>query len=313
MKVAFLYAGQGGQFPNVGLDLLDEYVIVKEIFVKANAILGYDLVEIIKDEKKINQTVYTQPVLVTLAYAISLLLEKKGITADVVAGLSLGEYNALINAGVLSFEDGLKIIKERAKIMDGALEKNTTSMAAVLKTDVELIEDVLASQDLNNEVAICNYNSYDQVVIGGTNDKLEKAKVLLKEAGVKRVIPLSVSTVSHMHLLSEAASELQTILNDYEFKKPQLPFINNVAAQYQESDFVASLTKQICCPTYMAKTIELMLNDGVDTFIEIGPKKTLSGFVKSVAKELAKEVKIYNVYDLETLNNFMMEMGDSRE
>ncbi|MDH6602908.1 [acyl-carrier-protein] S-malonyltransferase [Bacilli bacterium PM5-9] len=313
MKISFIFAGQGQQFQNMGIDLIDAFVEVKDIFNQASSILDYDLVSVCQDENKLAQTIYTQPALLTLDYAIAYLLNKNGINPDCVAGLSLGEYNALIEAKTLTFEDGLKIIKERAYIMDNALEKNSSSMAAVLKADLKTINEVLDSPCLNGEVAICNYNTYEQIVIGGSTSKLEQACNMLKEKGVKRVIPLKVSTVSHMHLLNDAAKKLNTVLSNFNFKKPEISFINNVAGVYQEDGFVKTLTKQIESSTYMAQTIELMLNDGIDTFIEVGPKNTISAFVKSIAKMLNKEVKIYNVYDLKTLEDTLRELGESNE
>jgi len=313
MKLGFIFAGQGQQFKGMGLDLIVASSEVKEIYQRASLVLGYDLQEVSNDENALAKTIFTQPALLTLNYALAHMLKQNGIKAEYVAGLSLGEYNALIEAEVLSFEDALKIIKERARIMSNALPKNSTGMVAILKADLGIINEVLNDSRLNNEVAICNYNTFEQIVIGGSLVKLEIACELLKEKGLKRIIPLNVSTVSHMHLLNDAAKELELVLKEYIFVKPNIKFVNNVAAEYQEDNFVETLTKQISSSTYLAQSIELMMNDGVTTFIEIGPKNTISSFIKSIAKKLDKNAKVFNVYDLETVKEVVKEMSDDSE
>lgn len=311
MKLAFVYAGQGQQALNMSCDLVNEFAWVKDIFKQANEILGYDLLKLIQnDEVKINQTEYTQPALFVSDYVLQEYLVRNNLKPDMVAGLSLGEYNALVMANVLSFEDALKIIKVRASLMANAYPKEQVKMVAILKADVALVEKVLADASLENKVAICNYNTNNQVVIGGITDFVKQAMDLLKEAGIKRMVELEVSTISHNHLLEETAKQLQTELEKYEFKQPNIKFINNIAASYQEDGFVTSLAGHIANPTYMAKSIELMLEDGVTTFIEIAPKKTISAFIKSVAKDHDKEIEIYHVYDLASLNQCLESIGE---
>lgn len=309
MKIGVIFAGQGQQFKNMGVDLCLYDQNIKKKFDKASAILEYDIFKILEDEHLLNQTICTQPTLVTLSSAIYEYLCNLNLKVDVVAGLSLGEYNALEASNVISFEDMLAIIKQRASIMANSFEIDSTFMMAVLKADINAIEKLLEDERLNNEVGVCNYNTYDQIVIGGSKDKFDLVRTILKENGFNKMIPLNVSMVSHMSLLNDAALKLEKVLNNYTFLKPKIKFINNIKATYQEKDFVSTLSKQISNPTRMAQTIELMLNDGVDTFIEIGPKETISKFVKSISKSLNKEVKIYNVYNVVTLKNVVKELG----
>lgn len=311
MKIGFVFAGQGQQFLGMGNDLALEYQWANDIFNEASDILGYDLLKLINEDPiKLNQTAYTQPALFTVNYVLEKFLEKNNIKPQMVAGLSLGEYNALVVAGVLSFSDALKIIKVRAFLMDNAFNKGETKMAAVLKANADKINEILKADILEGDIQICNYNTYDQVVIGGSSDKLELVIPLLNEQGFKRVIPLDVSCVSHHHLLQKKADELALELAKYEFKQPEIDFIGNVNGQIQVDDFDKSLANHIIKPTYMAKSIELMLNSGIDVFIEIGPKKTISSFIKSIAKVLDKDVKIFNVYDLTTLNESVVALNE---
>lgn len=313
MKIGFIYAGQGQQYLGMGQDLVNEYDWASDVFSLAQSILGYDLLSLINnDETKLNDTKYTQPALFVVDFLLGLALENNNIKPSIVAGLSLGEYNALVSAKVLSFEDALNIIKVRADLMANAHPKGYSKMAAVLKADLDTINDVLNDESLNNEVKICNYNTHDQLVIGGQTKYLEKAIILLKEAGIKRVIPLDVSCVSHMHLLNKQSIELQKELEKYQFNKPEISFINNAQGVIQETDFITTLANHISHPTYLKNIIELMLEE-VDLIIEVGPKKTISSFVKSIAKELGKEVKIFNAYDLSSLKETIEKVGELSE
>lgn len=314
MKLAFVYAGQGQQTLQMSCDIVDEFEWAANIFKQASDILGYDLLNLVKnDEIKINQTEYTQPALFVSNYVIQEYLVRNNVKPDVVAGLSLGEYNALVMANVLSFDDALKIIKVRSKLMANAYPKGQVKMVAILKANAPLIEEVLENPILENKVAICNYNTNSQVVIGGFSANVEKAMELLKEAGFKRMIELEVSTISHMHLLSETSKQLYVELEKYQFNKPEIKFINNIAAKYQEVDFLDTLSRHISNPTYMAKSIELMLSDQVNIFVEIAPKKALSSFISSIADEQDKKVNIYHVHDLTSLNQCIESIGELNE
>ena len=294
MKIGFIFAGQGQQFLYMGQDLYEAYPEAKRIYDEATEILGYDVLNL--DEAKLIQTRYTQPALFTLGAVLDRVLKQEGIKPDVVAGLSLGEYNALYSSSILDFKEALELIQKRAILMQDAFEPYTTSMAACLRTDLKTVEDLLE----NTKVEVCNVNTPSQIVIGGLKEDLDEVLIKLKENKV-RAIPLKVSTVSHMSLLDQEAKLLKEELDKIIFKTPQIPFINNVEASFQEDNFADTLSRQISNRTLMAKTIQLMLDEGVETIIEVGPKKTIVSFVK----EINKATKTYNVYDLESLKELL--------
>lgn len=287
MKKAYLFAGQGQQFLNMGKDFAEKHPHISDIYTNASEIAGFDILNLTQDQ--LDQTEYTQVALLTLNYAISTLMDRD---VSYVAGLSLGEYSALVFAGVLSFEDALRIVLKRAKIMAHALKD--TGMVALVKTDLEQVEKAIEGLD----VAICNHNTPSQIVIGGYQSDLEHALTVLKEKGIKRAIPLKVSSVSHMYLMDDASQELANVLEGFAFSKPVIPFVNNIDAQVQEEGFVDSLSKQISHRTRLSETILFMLEQGVDKFIEIGPKGSLAKCV------LAHDdsVCVHSIYDVEGLS-----------
>ena len=293
MKLGILFAGQGQQFLFMGQDLVEKYPKAKEIYDQACKILKYDVLNL--SEEALNETQFTQPAIFVLNYVLSEILD---IKADMVAGLSLGEYNALVYAGILSFEDALKIVQVRAKIMQSAFSPGETGMMALLKTDIETVKKAIEGLDL----AICNYNTPSQIVVGGRIEAIESSKPLLKEAGIRLAIPLKVSSVSHMYLMEEASEELRSVLQEYEFSKPKIKFINNVNAKVQEENFVDTLSRQISEMTRMNESIQLMLENGIDSFIEVGPKGSISKFVKEINPDVSR-VNIYDVEGIELWKN----------
>lgn len=292
MKRAFLFAGQGQQFLNMGQDLAQFDKRVQDLYDRAHEITGIDVLNL--DEAQLNQTRYTQIAMYVLEVAIMQLLDD--VKVDAVCGLSLGEYAALTKAGVIDFEAGVKLIQKRASIMDDAFEPGSTGMVAVLKTSIDVIEPLLE----NTGIEICNYNTVNQIVIGGYQEDLDKLLPKLKEAGIRMVIRLNVSSVSHMSLLNEASEVYRKELDTIEFGVPKIPFIANVSADFQDDDFQESLQKQICKRTLMYPSIQRLVDAGITEFIEIGPKGSLSKFVKAIHKDLST----FNIYDVETLNAF---------
>lgn len=289
---ALLFAGQGQQFHLMGQDLADHYPVVKSMYATAQDITGIDILHL--DEEAIHQTRYTQLAMYVLECAIATLLED--IHVDVVCGLSLGEYSALTCAGVIDFETGVSLIQKRAAIMDSAFEPETTGMVALLKTDIETVESVLQGSG----VEVCNYNTSSQIVVGGKKNDLDSLIPQFKEAGIRMVIPLKVSSVSHMSLLNEAALKLRHELDHIQFKQPKIQFIANVSADYQTEGFETSLQKQISQRTRMYESIERMIQDGVTEFVEIGPKGSLSKFVLASDKTLRTDC----IYDLQSLHTY---------
>ncbi len=286
MKKAYLFAGQGQQFLHMGQDLAQEFESVSRIYEAASLQAGFDILNL--NEEQLNSTEYTQAAVLTLNYAISTLIPNDAVY---VAGLSLGEYNALVYAGVLSFSDALDLVLKRSKIMASALKD--TGMYALLRTDIETVE--LAIKDL--PIAVCNHNTPSQIVVGGYLKDLEASVETLKEHGIKRIVPLNVSSVSHMYLMEDASKEFEETLKQYQYKTPNVDFINNVEAKVQTDDFVSSLSRQISHRTRLSETIQLMINQGVDQFVEIGPK----GSLKSCVLAHDKSLEVHSIYDLETL------------
>lgn len=288
-KIAFLFAGQGAQKLGMAGDLYDRYPIVKETFDTASRILGYDLRELIdQDEEKLNQTRYTQPAILTTSVAIYRLLLEKGIKPDLVAGLSLGEYSALVAAGSLDFEDAVALIAKRGQFMETAAPAGTGKMVAVMNTDVAVIEEACETASVKGYVRPANYNTPAQIVIGGDVDAVDAAVENLKLAGAKRLIPLNVSGPFHTALLKPAAEQLAAELETISFRDFTIPLVGNTEAKVMKQSQIKSLlARQVMEPVRFYESIETMKKLGLTKVIEIGPGKVLSGFVKKIDKAIA--------------------------
>ena len=284
-KTAFLFAGQGSQTVGMVRDLYEYYPIVRKTFDQASQILGYDIRALIDNqEDKLHQTRYTQPAILTTSVAIFRLLEEEGVQPDMVAGLSLGEYSALVASGALAFEDAIALIAKRGEYMETAAPAGTGKMVAVLNTDVNLIEEI-CSTVTSGIVSPANYNTPAQIVIGGEVAAVDEAVELLKEAGVKRMIPLNVSGPFHTALLKPASDQLALALEQVDFADFRVPLVGNTQATVMKKDEIRSLlTRQVMEPVRFYESIATMQEAGVTKFIEIGPGKILSGFVKKIDK-----------------------------
>ncbi|HEM3504857.1 TPA: ACP S-malonyltransferase [Streptococcus suis] len=302
-KTAFLFAGQGAQTVGMARDLYEYYPIVRETFDRASQILGYDIRDLIDNqEDKLHQTRYTQPAILTTSLAIYRLLAEKGIKPDMVAGLSLGEYSALVASGALAFEDAIALIAKRGEYMETAAPAGTGKMVAVLNTDVNLIEEVCSSVT-SGIVSPANYNTPAQIVIGGEVAAVDEAVELLKEAGVKRMIPLNVSGPFHTALLRPASEQLAQALKQVEFADFQVELVGNTEAKVMKKEDIKSLlTCQVMEPVRFYESIATMQEAGVTHFIEIGPGKVLSGFVKKIDKT-AHVVAIEDIAGLQIVLN----------
>ena len=305
MKTAFLFPGQGAQKCGMGESFAKYDEAAKKVYENASRLLGLDMEELVFTEnKKLDMTEYTQAAMVTTGIAMLKVIEKTALKADVCAGLSLGEYEALYLAKAISEEDAIVLARHRGKLMQEAVPLGVGTMAAVLNLDAAVIEDCL--KDIEN-VWIANYNCPGQIVISGTVAAVEKAGEKLKEAGAKRVLPLNVSGPFHSGLLKPAGDKLYEYLKNVEIKKTTIPYVANYTAEFvcDDKDIKELLRKQVFGSVRFEQSIRNMLKEGVDTFIEIGPGKVLGGFVKKIDKE----AKVYSIETVEDMNNVINELG----
>lgn len=298
-KIAFIFPGQGAQVCGMGQEFYEQTETGKEIFDKASEILGFSVPELcFEKNEKLDLTEYTQPAMVTVSIAMTrVLVERTGIKPAVTAGLSLGEYAAMAAAGVMSAEDAIRTVRQRGILMQEAVPAGLGAMAAVLAMDAAKIEEVIAPID---GVQIANYNCPGQIVISGRKEAVDEAAARLKEAGAKRVLPLNVSGPFHSQMLTEAGEKLGKVLETVEIHNPEIPYVANVTADYvTDGAFVKGLLeRQVSSSVRWEQSIRKMLEDGVDTFIEIGPGKTLTGFMKKIDRN-AKAMNIETLADIE--------------
>ncbi|AXJ12271.1 ACP S-malonyltransferase [Streptococcus pluranimalium] len=287
-KTAFLFAGQGAQTLGMARDLYEHFDIVKATFEQASQILGYDIRHLIdEDQDKLNQTRFTQPAILTTSVAIYKLLIEKGISPDIVAGLSLGEYSALVAAGALDFETALKLVAKRGQLMEEAAPAGSGKMVAIMNAEVSVIESACQSASDLGVVSPANYNTPQQIVIGGEVTAVDKAVDILKETGVKRMIPLQVSGPFHTALLEQASQGLAEVLEEVTFNDFELPLVGNTEATImKKKDIKSLLARQVMEPVRFYESIAEIQAFGVDRVIEVGPGKVLSGFIKKIDKNL---------------------------
>lgn len=306
MKIGFLFPGQGSQNIGMGKDIYEEYETAKKIYDKVQELTGIDIAQISFEgpEEKLNETKYTQLAILTMSLAILEILKSNNIVAEMSAGLSLGEYTALINSGAISFEEGVKLVQKRGEYMQNLLPKGNWQMSAVMGLTDEQVEDV-CKKVKSGFVVPANYNCVGQVAISGEKEGIEEAGNIAKEMGAKKVIPLKTAGPFHTEKLIESSQALRNELEKITINKFKTKVIKNLDGEaYKDTDDIKDiLAKHIINPVRFSKTIQNMLESGVDTFIEIGPGKTLSGFVKRTPTD--KEIKIFNVNNIESLKNTM--------
>ena len=308
-KIAFLYPGQGAQCAGMGADFYEHSPLAREVFDLADELLGLDMKSLCFEENdRLDLTEYTQAAMVTTCLAMTKVLEHEGLVPDITAGLSLGEYCAIAAAGGMSIGDAIRTVRVRGLLMQNTVPSGEGAMAAILGMKGEKIEEVL--KDIE-QVTIANYNSPGQIVITGETKAVEAACQSLKEAGAKRAVFLNVSGPFHSPLLNGAKEELAHVLDSVSFSPLRIPYVTNVTAKEVTdiSETKQLLTTQMCAPVRWQQSMEYMIENGVDTFIEIGPGKTLTGFLKKINRN----VKFYNISSWGDIETVIQSLGKDFE
>lgn len=303
-KIAFIYPGQGAQYIGMGQEFYEQTETGKKTFDKASELLGFSMPDLcFKENDQLNITEYTQAAMVTVSIAMTKVLNELGVFADVTAGLSLGEYAALFAAGVMREEDAITVVRQRGILMQEAVPAGIGAMAAILALENETIEKL--TKDIE-DVWIANYNCPGQTVISGKKEAVDLACEKLKEAGAKRTLSLNVSGPFHSGMLVQAGEKLGKVLEGISLNTPSIPYVANVTADYvtDASKVRDLLTRQVSSSVRWQQSVEAMIADGTDTFVEIGPGKTLSGFMKKISRD----VKVMNIEKLADMEKAVEEL-----
>lgn len=290
MKHAYVFPGQGAQYPGMGKDLYDNSVEAKQLFDRANEILGFNITDIMFNgtAEELKQTKVTQPAVFLHSVILAKVL---GVKPDAVAGHSLGEFSALVVAGALSFEDGLKLVAKRALAMQACCEQQPGGMAAILGLEDAVVEECCKAID--GVVVAANYNCPGQIVISGANEAVDKACEQLKEAGARRALRLPVGGAFHSPLMEPARVELEKAIAEVEFHTPSCPIYQNVDAQPQsDSEAIKrNVIAQLTAPVRWTQSAQNMIADGINFYTELGPGNVLQGLIKKVSAEVEVESK----------------------
>lgn len=307
-KIAFIYPGQGAQYPGMGKDIYENYEVAKNIIDGSNEILGFDLKDIVFDgsEEDIKKTEITQPAILMVSHAVSEVLKENGIVPEAVAGLSLGEYSALVDAGVIEYGDALQLVRKRGTLMEEAVPAGKGAMSAILGLSAEEIEEALEKYAENGIIKIANYNCPGQLVISGEKALVEEASEELKEKGARRAVILPVSGPFHTEMLDSAGEKLRDEIKKIDLNEPDKAVYFNVTGEkYSGEDIEDTLVKQVSSSVRWEDIIRNMINDGIEVFVEVGVGKTLVSFVKKIAKEMKADVETYNVQEKEDIDKLL--------
>ena len=304
-KIAFIFPGQGAQYPGMGKDFFETFEAAREVFECAAGVTGLDMEKLVfSGNEELNLTEYTQIAMITVELAMWSVIKEKGLKADICAGLSLGEYAALAASGVMDMADIFRVVRKRGICMQNAYPTGG-AMTAVLGLDNETVDAVCkrVQEEKGKPVSVANYNCPGQIVITGEASAVEEAAAGCTAAGAKRALPLNVSGPFHSALLADAAKALAEELKVTAIHTPQIPYYTNVTAQAvtNEEGIRELLAEQICSPVRWQQSVERMIADGAECFIEIGPGKTLAGFMKRINKE----VKTYNIGTVEEMEQVL--------
>jgi [acyl-carrier-protein] S-malonyltransferase len=303
VKTAFIFPGQGAQYAGMGQDLYERYPEARDVFDAADRALGFSLSTLCFSgpEENLKLTENTQPAILTVSVAACRVFQKKGVQPNFVAGHSLGEYSALVAAGALRFDDGVALVHRRGRYMQEAVPAGTGAMAALLGIDLAKVEAICERAAEGEVVAPANLNSENQIVIAGHKAAVERAAALAKEAGAKRAVMLQVSAPFHCKLLKPAEDRLASEIDACVLVDPLCPVVTNVDAQPIATAAAArdGLKRQVSRPVRWQQSVQWMIKQGVDTFVEFGPGKVLSGLVRAADKS----VRTFHVEDEKSLEN----------
>lgn len=312
-KTAFIFPGQGAQYIGMGKDFYDNFKESKEVFDEADSVLNMDLSELIfnGNDEDLTKTENTQPAILATCMAILKALQKEGLDCDYTAGLSLGEYASVVMSKGMDFSDALQIVRKRGMFMQEAVPEGVGGMAAIIGMDPSYLPEVVQSAKGHGIVEVANFNSPEQVVISGEKSGIKIASLKASELGARKVVELQVSAPFHTSLLSKAGERLDEELEKIKIYDLDKKVVSNVDGKVTETkdELVSKLVRQVSNSVLWQQSVEYMINQGVDTFVEIGPGKSLTGFVRRIAKNMDKEVKAMSISNLDSYNKALNEIG----